>query len=121
MIMVVIMVLLLISLSCAFSIYSLYHPRYMFKRVAGGLHALTAIMIIVLIEGLVKSEGHRQQHHEEFESLRLEVADNFQHYYGYSYLMAWITFIISILAFVAFFFLSKKRKHSCHDLETQLK
>jgi len=116
----VIIVLLLISLSCAFSIYSLYHPRYMFKRVAGGLHLLTAIMMIVLIE-MVKSEGHPWQHHEEFESLRLEVAEDVRHYYGYSYLMAWITFIISILASLAFFAWSKKRKHSCHDLETQLK
>ena len=54
----VIIVLLLISLSCAFSTYSLYHPRYMYKRVAGGLHLLTAAMLIVLIE-MVESEGHR--------------------------------------------------------------
>ena len=116
----VIIVLLLINLSCAFSIYSLYHPRYMYKRVAGGLHLLTAAMLIVLIE-MVESEGHREQHHDEFENLRLKGTDNVQHYYGYSYLMAWITFIISILASLAFFAWSKKRKHSCHDLETQLK
>ena len=128
----VIIVLLLISLSGGFSIYSLYHPRYTFKRVAGGLHLLTAGMLIVLIE-MVESDGHVSQHHDEFESHRLNTAEaaeaaaeaagdgNVQHYYGYSYLMAWITFIISILASLAFFAWSKKRKHSSHDLETQLK
>ena len=132
----VIIVLLLISLSGGFSIYSLYHPRYTFKRVAGGLHLLTAGMLIVLIE-MVESDGHVSQHHDEFESHRLKTAEavaeatanasaatgggNVQYYYGYSYLMAWITFIISILASLAFFAWSKKRKHSSHDLETQLK
>ena len=117
----VIIVLLLISLSCVFSVYSLYHPRYTFKRVAGGLHFLTAAMLIVLIE-MVETEGHRSQHHDKFDGKDLLKADiNVQHYYGYSYLMAWITFIISILASVAFFAWSKKRKHSSHDLETQLK
>ena len=128
----VIIVLLLMGLSAGFSIYSLYHPRYTFKRVASGLHLLTAGMLIVLIE-----TPPRSQHHDEFESHRLKTAEaaaeaaaavsagagggNVQHYYGYSYLMAWITFIISILAALAFFSWSKKRKHSSHDLETQLK
>ena len=81
---------------------------------AGGLHLLTAIMLIVLIE-MVKSEGHLNQYHETFENKK------YQHYYGLSYLMAWITFIISVLASVAFFVWSKKRKHLAYDLETQLK
>ena len=98
--------------------------------------AITPGMLIVLIE-MVESDGHVSQHHDEFESHRLKTAEaaaeaaaavsagggggNVQHYYGYSYLMAWITFIISILASLAFFVWSKKRKHSSHDLETQLK
>ena len=132
----VIIVLLLIGLSGGFSIYSLYHPRYTFKRVAGGLHVMTAGMLLGLILS-ASSDGHVSQHHDEFESHRLKTAEaaaeaaaavsagagggNVQHYYGYSYLMAWITFIISILAALAFFAWSKKRKHSSHDLETQLK
>ena len=129
----VIIVLLLIGLSGGFSIYSLYHPRYTYKRVASGLHLLTAVTLIGFIKGLVESDGHVSQHHDVFESHRLKTAEaaaeaaaaggggNVQHYYGYSYLMAWITFIISILASLAFFAWSKKRKHSSHDLETQLK
>jgi len=128
----VIIVLLLISLSGGFSIYSLYHPRYTFKRVASGLHCLTWLTLIGFIKGMVESDGHVSQHHDEFESHRLKTAEaaaeaaaagggNVQHYYGYSYLMAWITFIISILASLAFLAWSKKRKHSSHDLETQLK
>ena len=60
----VIIVLLLISLSCGFSIYSLYHPRYMFKRVASGLHLLTAVMLIVLVS----------HHHDEFKGMAIWVA-----------------------------------------------
>ena len=130
----VIIVLLLIGLSGGFSIYSLYHPRYTFKRVASALHLLTASMLLGM---LIDQPPRVFQHLDEFESHRLKTAEaaaeaaaavsagagggNVQHYYGYSYLMAWITFIISILAFLAFFALSKKRKHSSHDLETQLK
>ncbi len=88
-------------------------------------------MLIVLIT------QHPTNTNDEFESYRLKSAEAVakaaatvtaaavggyvQHYYGYSYLMAWITFIISILAALAFFAWSKKRKHSSHDLEIQLK
>ena len=133
----VIIVLLLIGLSGGFSIYSLYHPRYTYKRVASGLHLLTACTLLGFIKGMVESDGRVFQHHDEFENHPLKTAEaaaeaaaavstaagggNVQHYYGYSYLMAWITFIISILASLAFLAWSKKRKHSSHDLETQLK
>ena len=124
----VIIVVLLIGLSGGFSIYSLCHPRYTYKRVAGGLHALTAIMLIVLIAQYPTNTN---------DDLRLNTAEavaeaaatvsaaavggTVQYYYGYSYLLAVITSIISILASLAFFAWSKKRKHSSHDLETQLK
>ena len=45
-----IIVLFLSLLSCGFSIYSLYHPRYTYKRVTGALHLLTASMLLVIIE-----------------------------------------------------------------------
>jgi uncharacterized membrane protein len=111
----VIIVLILISLSCGFSIYSLCHARYTYKRMAGALHGLTCAMLLVVIE-MVESEGHLSQHHDEFQGQLLKAG----HYYGYSYLMAWIVFTICALSCVAFFTWSKKRKHLNHDLETNL-
>jgi len=97
-------VLLLISLSCGFSVYSLYHPRYTYKRLSGGLHLFTAVMVFSIVM-----------------SPRNDLKKDQKDYYGYSYLLAWISFIISLLASVAFFTWSKKRKHLAHDLEIQLK
>ena len=112
----VVIVLLLLSLACGFSIYSLCHPRYTYKRVAGGLHLFSAISILALNQ-IVESEGHLsaaklQEEAGSSSSSRL--------FYGYSHLMAWIAFVISILVSLAFFTWSKKRKHLVHDLETQL-
>lgn len=106
---IVAIVLLLISLSCGFSVYSLYHPRYTFKRLSGGLHLFTAVMFLVWILNYipkpVKSNSPAQE----------------KDYYGYSYLLAWISFIISLIASVAFFAWSTKRKHLAHDQEIHLK
>lgn len=113
----VVFVSIVMLLGLGFSFYSLCHPRYTFKRVSGGLHLLTSVMLIVLIQ-MVESEGHLSQHHDEFHGHKLK---SLRHYYGYSYLMAWITFTITSLASLAFFATSKKRKHLAHDIETQLR
>jgi hypothetical protein len=42
-------------------------------------------------------------------------------YHGYSYLLAWLVFIIHALAGVAFLLFSKKRKYLKHDFNTTLK
>lgn len=112
-------VLCLTSLSFGFSLYSLFHPKYVYKRVAGSLHLLTSCMIIVVIE-MVKSENHVMFHHYNFDGVPM-TDEMVRFYYGYSYLTAWIVFIIDVLAAMAFFTLSKKRKHLNHDLETQLR
>merc|ERR1719412_3566919 len=84
----VVIVLILLSLACGFSIYSLCHPRYTYKRVAGGLHLFSAILILALNQ-IVESEGHlsaaKLQEEAPGSSNRL--------FYGYSHLMAWIAFV----------------------------
>lgn len=131
-----IIVLLLSCLSCGFSIYSLCHPRYTYRRVTSGLHFLTAAMQLVIIK-FVESAFHICTYHEEYyfdgkceASSQSEIdlglwegpklKDGVMVYKGYSYLLAWITFIISILASISFFTWSKKRKHLSHDMDTQL-
>ena len=107
------------SLICIFLfVFSLCHPRYTYKRVTGGLHLLTASMLLVIIE-LVESQDHIDTFHSSFEGIEMP-SHTLKHYYGYSYLLAWISFIISVLAAVSFFTWSKKRKHLNHDMDTQL-
>jgi hypothetical protein len=53
----VIIVIGMIFMAVAFSLYSLVHPRYMFKRLSGFLHIITTVTTLVVIE-LVKSGSH---------------------------------------------------------------
>ena len=57
----VVVVLILMTLAVAFSVYALVHPRYMYKRVAGSLHLITSVTLIVLF-GLVRSSEHLAHH-----------------------------------------------------------
>lgn len=82
-----------------------YHPRYTYKRLTGALHVFTWGMILTIVMNPRDPNELKDQ----------------KDYYGYSYLLAWISFIISLLASIAFFTWSKKRKHLAHDLEIQLK
>lgn len=106
-----IMTILLIILALVFSVYSLIHPRYTFKRIAGCLHLITALCMISLFE-MVKTDTHRIIHDHEDDHMLVM--------FGYSYLLGWIVLIIFILACIAFFAGSRKRKTLPYDFETAL-
>ena len=44
---VVVLVIAMIFVAASFSLYSLVHPRYMFKRLAGFLHIMTTVTLLV--------------------------------------------------------------------------
>lgn len=46
---VVVLVIVMIVVAASFSLYSLVHPRYMFKRLAGFLHIMTTITLLVRV------------------------------------------------------------------------
>ena len=104
----------LILVAAGFSIYSLIHPRYTYKRIAAALHLLTALCLVALIE-MVKSTPHLTQH-----DIQGVVLENSVVFYGYSYLMAWVVFIIFVISSIAFFVGSRKRKNLPCDFETAL-
>ena len=112
---VVAVVLALMFLAVAFSIYALRHPRYIFKRVAGALHLLTSITLIVLF-GLVRSDEHLAHH-----KTHLEILERSQHFYGVSLMLGVTVLIIFMSAGFAFLCLSKKRRDLLYDTDMNLK
>ena len=108
---------LLILLAAGFSAYSLAHPRYTYKRLAGTLHLLVAAVLVALMS-MVRSEAHLGAHRA---GVGAEVLEGSRVWYGYSYLLSWVVCIIFLVAGVAFFANSRKRKMLPFDLETNFK
>lgn len=111
----VVVVLILMTLAVAFSVYALVHPRYMYKRVAGSLHLITSVTLIVLF-GLVRSSEHLA-HHQTHPHL----LEKSRHFYGYSLLLAVAVLIVFLSAGFAFLCLSKKRRDLLYDSDVNLK
>ena len=82
-----------------FSWYSINHPKYTFRRLAAVLHLLVAASLLAVIQ-LVDSETHHMLHD----------ADSANLLYGYSYLLAWCSFLVRISAAITFLLASRKRK-----------
>ena len=91
--------LLLTMGALIFSWYSINHPKYTYRRLAAVLHLLVAASLLAVIQ-LVDSDAHHALH----------AADEDDLLYGYSYLLAWCSFLVSISAAITFLMASRKRK-----------
>ena len=92
----------------------------MYKRVAAALHIFTCCLLVAQIE-LVKSSGHIIGHFKSgIVANQNEHLEESRVMYGFSYLMAWCSWMISLLAGTAFLAGSKKRNFS-HDCEQSLR
>lgn len=94
----------LLFMGFSFSVYTFKEPRYMFKRLAGGIHFITAAAILVVIEVVVNSV----QYEEQFLTDRHPKGALWS--YGFSFIIAWITFVILILCGATFMICSRKKK-----------
>ncbi|XP_014259254.1 voltage-dependent calcium channel gamma-2 subunit [Cimex lectularius] len=95
---------LLMLMGFLFSIYTFRNPRYMFKRLAAGVHFLSCASVIVVLEVVINSIYYEKAH-LPFVHPRRAV-----YYYGYSFYLGWLVFAFNAVASIAFLVYSKKRK-----------
>ncbi|XP_066585301.1 transmembrane protein 114 [Prorops nasuta] len=96
--------LFLMIMGFFFSVYTFMNPRYMFKRLAGGIHFITAACNMVVIQVFLSSIEFESKHvHATFPK-----GANFK--YDFSLILAWIVFLCILMTGCAFMLFSRKRK-----------
>jgi len=94
----------LMCLGFVFSFYAIKEPRYMFKRLAAGMHGMTAVCIVVSAEVMSNSVEYESEH------LTSRHPEGSHYEFGYSYVLVWIAFVIYLLVTLLFLVYSRKRK-----------
>ncbi|KAK8782517.1 hypothetical protein V5799_016129 [Amblyomma americanum] len=99
----------MLFMGIGFSVYTFKEHRYMFKRLAGGVHFITAGVMMVVME----VENNSATYEERYLSSRLPKGCRWA--FGFSYYFAWITFALYIIVGITFIVCSRKRKALAQD------
>lgn len=97
--------LLLSAIPNFFTWYSIQEPRYIYKRLAGALHFITAGCVVMCIEVFRGSVDH---HRSQASSIGFPAGSVFR--YGFAMYLAWTSLALFVLVGIAMFVLSAKRK-----------
>ncbi|XP_073844894.1 uncharacterized protein isoform X2 [Musca autumnalis] len=93
-------------LGSVFSFYTFSNPRYMFKRLAGGIDLVAASTAMVVLQVLFASVDYTKEH------LFYSYPDGAELTYGYGVFLAWFTFGVNLISGLLFIWYSGKKKGS---------
>ncbi|KAJ8728073.1 hypothetical protein PYW08_016458 [Mythimna loreyi] len=95
--------LFVMAMGCGFSMYTFKNPRYMFKRLAAGIHFISTSCTFVVVQVMMSSV-------EDMKKKVIIYPDKAYHYYNISFFLAWFVVLVNFFAAASFLWYSRKRK-----------
>ncbi|KAJ2946189.1 hypothetical protein O0L34_g5123 [Tuta absoluta] len=96
------------AMGCGFSVYTFRNPRYMFKRLAAGIHFISTACTFVVVQVMMSTVEHFQTKIKP--EKRVVYPLGADHYFHISFFLAWFVVIANFFASASFLWYSRKRK-----------
>ncbi|KAI5652009.1 hypothetical protein NE865_00346 [Phthorimaea operculella] len=100
--------LFVMAMGCGFSVYTFRNPRYMFKRLAAGIHFISTACTFVVVQVMMSTVEHFQTKIRP--ERRVVYPTGAYSYYHISFFLAWFVVICNFFASASFLWYSRKRK-----------